>query len=436
MNKRLLVSVPLVLGLAGASVAGARESDELTAADLAHVTPHAGGGRAPDGKGGGQRPGGGLPGIDSIQNFTGTYSAPGFDYNGNPLSTWSFSIVGHSPRHGGTTVIKAPIVPVSVDLRNADGTPRFVNGQRLYSDATQFVPLVLNSPIFRKTKFSSSEHPTQITDAIFRAQFWNWYGDDDDYVHALPAEGTLDDDWHTLLEPRVRTPRVITLLKGTYHFALNDDGTCCRYILVDDGAFGSALFPSATPDLTTPVGAAEVTGEMTTKDMTTFLFPNVFLYQNNDPAQCCILGYHSFDSEPGDASNGNLPRFYVMNYSSWITPGLFGPDFADVTALSHEIAETFSDPFVDYDGVHNETPWWMAPNGGCQFNLEVGDVIEGLPNATYPITIDGFTYHPQNEALLSWFAFQSPSKAINGAYSYPDATVLTALSAPQKAGCQ
>jgi hypothetical protein len=39
------------------------------------------------------------------------------------------------------------------------------------------------------------------------------------------------------------------------------------------------------------------------------------------------------------------------------------------------------------------------------------------------------------EALLQWFEFESPSSALNGAYSYPDITTLTALSAPQKAGC-
>ncbi len=63
-------------------------------------------------------------------------------------------------------------------------------------------------------------------------------------------------------------------------------------------------------------------------------------------------------------------------------------------------------------------------------------VIEGLPRQVFPIKMpNGFTYHPQNEALLQWFEFQSPSTAINGAYSYPDITTLTALSAPQKAGC-
>ena len=31
-------------------------------------------------------------------------------------------------------------------------------------------------------------------------------------------------------------------------------------------------------------------------------------------------------------------------------------------------------------------------------------MIEGLPNAAFPITRNGFTYHPQNEVLLPWFA--------------------------------
>jgi hypothetical protein len=82
------------------------------------------------------------------------------------------------------------------------------------------------------------------------------------------------------------------------------------------------------------------------------------------------------------------------------------------------------------------TPWWLSPNGNCQDDLEVGDVIEGLPRQTFPVTMpNGVTYHPQNEALLQWFEFQSPSSAIFGAYSYPDTTTLTSLSPPQKAGC-
>jgi hypothetical protein len=107
-----------------------------------------------------------------------------------------------------------------------------------------------------------------------------------------------------------------------------------------------------------------------------------------------------------------------------------------VTAVSHEIAETYNDPFVVSDGVHNLTPFTLAPNGGCSEVLETGDVIEGLPKATFPITLNGFVYHPQNEALQQWFKFESPSSALEQAYSYPDTTVLPKLSPPQNLNCQ
>jgi hypothetical protein len=162
----------------------------------------------------------------------------------------------------------------------------------------------------------------------------------------------------------------------------------------------------------------------------------VYLFQGV-PSNCCILGFHTYDVEPGDASNGNKERRFVLNYSSWITPGLFGGGFADVTATSHEIAETYNDPFVVSDGVHDATPWWLAPSGLCQNNLETGDVIEGLADAVFPIQMNGFTYHPQNEALLQWFEFQTNSDAFKGAYSYPDITTLTHISpANLKPGCQ
>jgi hypothetical protein len=88
------------------------------------------------------------------------------------------------------------------------------------------------------------------------------------------------------------------------------------------------------------------------------------------------------------------------------------------------------------DSVHNLTPFTLAPNGNCSDVLETGDVIEGLPDAAFPINLNGFLYHPQNEALQQWFKFESPSSALGGAYSYPDTTVLPQLSPPQKFNCQ
>jgi hypothetical protein len=125
----------------------------------------------------------------------------------------------------------------------------------------------------------------------------------------------------------------------------------------------------------------------------------------------------------------------VVNYSSWISPGLFLGGFADVTAHSHEVSETFNDPFIGFDGIHNITPFWLNPAGQCQDLMEDGDVIEDLPDPTFPVTIGGTTYHPQTEALLPWFEFKNPSFALDGAYSYPNKNVLTALSPRQPFNC-
>jgi hypothetical protein len=90
---------------------------------------------------------------------------------------------------------------------------------------------------------------------------------------------------------------------------------------------------------------------------------------------------------------------------------------------------------VGSDGVHILTHWWLAPNGNCGNDLETGDPIEGLPNGVFPVLLNGFLYHPQNEALFQWFQFLTPSDALGGAYSYPNTALLTHVSAPQKALC-
>ncbi len=359
---------------------------------------------------------GGVLGIDTLPSFASSFYFPGVvptAFGAFPQYTWQYSMVGKPPfgqnSSEHTTVIDAPIIPIIIDLRNADGSPRYLTAPdgtqvRMILDGRQYVDPVLKSPIFQNYPYSSSEQATQFTDAVHRAQFYR----------------QADDDWHTRLRPSVKTARTMVLIRGTYRFSADATGHL-RYVLVDDGAFSSLLFPPTPSDTTTVMGAAENAGDITPQSMATFLFPNVFLYQGGDPAQCCVLGFHSYDVEPGSASNGWRERHYVMNYSSWISPGIFGGGFSDITALSHELAETFADPFVN-----NATPIWVAPNGLCQNNLESGDVIEGLPNATFPITMNGFTYHPQNEALLQWFAGVSPSNAFKKAYSYPDTTVLTA----------
>jgi hypothetical protein len=364
-------------------------------------------------------------GIDSLATFSGVFVNPGLNTGGDPQFIWPYTMVGSSPfgkGHGSnrddeTTFIGAPIVPVNIDLRNADGSPRFsAAGKRLVMDATQYVQPVLDSPLFSPTTFSSSDQPTQFTDAVHRAAFFT----------------QVDRDWHTTLRPRVLPARTLVLQTG-YRFATDADGNLIA-VLVDETTFTSALLPSTPGDTTSIMRAVESAGQIKTSDLTTFLLPNTFLFRDGD-INNIVSGFHNYDARPGDRSNGFRERRYVMNYSTWVSPGLvaalFGRGFSDITALSHQLVDTFNDPFLS-----NATPWWLgAAPGQCGNVLEGGDVLQSLGDPTFPIAMNGFTYHPQNVALLPWFAGARRSPAIGGAFSYPDTTLLTAAAAPQQASC-
>jgi hypothetical protein len=174
-------------------------------------------------------------------------------------------------------------------------------------------------------------------------------------------------------------------------------------------------------------------GNFTTDAFNINMYPNTFLFSINNQGQingCCVLGFHNFFRVSGVTPQ---PR-WIFNFASWISPGIFGGGFQDVTALSHEIAETISDPFVN-----TRTPTWQFPGVPptakiCQANLEEGDPIEVLATATIPLRLrerrEVFTYHPQIIPLLQWFEMGATSDAIGGAFSYPDTTTLPHSALP------
>jgi len=388
---------------------------------LKYSNPHStsygskGGPKGPNGHGG-------VPGIDSLQNWVGSFNTRGFDPNNNPQTTWPFSMVGQAPQTNQTTVFRAPVIPVTVVMLDSKGNiAKASNGTPLVDRVPDSVSdAVLQSPIFESYNFFTGN--TQFTDAQMRSEFWNQINHND---------GGWGGGWHNLLNAQQMQTRTIQLPYGSYAYALNTDGSCCVLVLTDVNLFISLLFPPTYPvDNSTPIGAAELAGDMTTKDITTFLFKDLYLTETiGSETLCCIIGFHAYDQEPG-AKTGALPRLYVMMYASWISEGLFSGDFEDITALSHEMAETFNDPFTN-----NITPWWLSQdpvtgNANCQDDLEVGDVVEVL-STTAPVfaaQTNGRTYHPQNVAQFSWFLFQSPSAAQNGSYAFPDETTLTSLS--------
>jgi hypothetical protein len=115
---------------------------------------------------------------------------------------------------------------------------------------------------------------------------------------------------------------------------------------------------------------------------------------------------------------------FTFIYGAYNQSGIFSNKSQDITITSHEVAEWATDPL----GTNIVPPWGLPQNPGSCFSdlLEVGDAVEADPNITFTVTLNGVTYHPQDEAFFSWFAHQSPSIGAGGRYSYESPAKLTA----------
>ena len=125
------------------------------------------------------------------------------------------------------------------------------------------------------------------------------------------AHGIPNLDWHTELAPEQTSSLVVQIPYGAYYYQLNGDGTCCAFILVDANTFDNQFFNTIVEAINA--------GTITTRDISTFLFPNTYLYLGT-PSVCCVLGFHSYVFN--DLPSGVEQR-WVLNYSSWISPGLY-----------------------------------------------------------------------------------------------------------------
>jgi hypothetical protein len=320
--------------------------------------------------------------IGSVPHFASSFAFQG--------KTFSFTVVGQAPQEGQTTRIATQIIPISLYFEGyADE-----QGNPMVLDITPRIPAVLNSPNFRVASYATGY--TQFADAVQRAQFF----------HVMSPE------WHTLLDqPRVLRTVNIDVPRGSATlYRMRSSGVV--FAVVDEGFLISQLNTIIQFE------------ELDVSSLPVALTANIFLAPKAEIRRCCVLGFHtSFDA--GESEHQQLVQTFV--WASWIDSGIFGGTVADVTAISHEISEWLNDPFSS-----NIVPEWQFPHSGtsCQNNLETGDPMSAFPHAGFPVIIDGFTYHPQNETLLQWFQRKTPSDAIDKAYSFPDETLLTSPAQP------
>jgi hypothetical protein len=297
--------------------------------------------------------------------------------------TYPFSMVGTNPASGSaTTTVPVALIPLQFV---------FADGRSL--DATPTVAATLASPIFQAFGYSSGT--TQFGDAIMRAEFWS-------------SVSTTSPDWHVLLgTPTVYPTQVIHVPAGQAVEVV--DPVSQKLFAATDAGWLQGRVNDITHKLQIP-------------PTTLAIFQTYHSFMRTANGRAFFLGYHFAARDSG--ANGNQPvRTGIV--SAWVDPGIL-PLIEDIDTLSHEVSEWLNDPFGDTPVPPFELPWDV----GCQANLETGDFIAilGPPNEDFPITLSGFTYHLQNEALLPWFSREAPSSAIGGAYSYPDTTILVSPS--------
>jgi hypothetical protein len=354
--------------------------------------------------------GGNIPGLLTVPTFAGAFAAQGGPSVG---SVFPYIMIGNDPLLGGKTEIPAKITTVSLNLLNV---PAGFSASVPFS----FEDLFTDSPNFAGADYTSGQH-IQFADAVQRAEFFN----------------TMGENWHTILDPNVVDRVTITIPRHvqvqlpdgsiitvqSYFVGRAPDGT--EFIELLDLLFNALFFNQAVNDINA--------NNYTTDAINMQAWPNTYLFSIDNTGKVLpglVLGFHNYIF---DSSQTPQPR-WIFAFSSWISPGLFGPGFQDVTALSHETSEALNDPFGN-----TAVPLWQFPGQPptsqvCQGNLETGDPVEVLPNATVNITLkegrEVFSYHPQTEALLPWFEMGATSNAIGGAFSYPNTTALPQSAVP------
>jgi hypothetical protein len=295
--------------------------------------------------------------------------------------TYGYTMVGTNPSRGNaTTTVPTSIVPF-----------RFVFSDGQVMDGTADVTKTIASPIFQAYThpLSLNDH-TQTVDAFYRAQ-WNKVGT----------------GYHVLLgQPQVYPTQTVVVPKNQGFVFPNSRG-------IPVGLMSYSWFSSKLKNTMLDLNIDPTT-------LPIFLTHNTMLYIGTTD-NCCVIGYHGASS----SANGNgFQKVQTYMFAAYSTPRTFGGwpgvGISDIHAMSHEVAEWYDDPFVN----NYVNPWLTptAPQYGCTDVLETGDPVVGFWYPLGPNPYDGAAadnvWHPEDEVYFSWFARESPSRALFGRYTY------------------
>lgn len=319
---------------------------------------------------------------------------------GQTIPLWSYSIkaydgntygpgymVGRAPfAHGHrTTTIPTYLIPVVFTFAGTGTVFDPTRPDACAPNSDSVVNVILQSPLFQNTAFSINGvdvGTTQYLDAFQRSNFWA-------FVAGTPYHAVFSTSPTVLPAIQVTVPTT----EGSTGL-----GSCGAYGEIDVIWWQTLVETQIIPSL-----AASGVGPA---NFPQFVFDSVVMYDNHDPTQCCILGFHS-----SMQNNGVFQTYSVNDYD---TSGAIGND---TSVMSHELAEWLDDP----NGM-NPVPAWghMGQQSGCQNNLEVGDPLSpGGSSLTLSYSIampNGVTYSLQELAYFSWF-YGGSSYGAGGFYS-------------------
>ena len=341
-----------------------------------------------------------LPLAFSLQTAHAQGTIPTFK---RAIGGTTYTLAGRDPAQNGTTVIPTVLVPVTLTF---DG-----NAARM--DASPDVPRILKSPVFSRFAFSGDK--TQYADAMLRATF--------------PADAAKPDvtkQGHTLLgKPEIK-PVTIAVPPG-YGYLLSSKKSGSSFAVVDSEFLQKEIFKQIPrQDGKLVIAVAH----------------NTTYYAAADATVCCSWGTHGVDAATGNS--------FVLGSYLRAAPAIVTD--RDIQPLTQQLAEFFNDPLHDPQiyfrteaAPGNYFPSWLQPlappsdEGRCggsgigtnYFLLEPTNTNpkNSFPaSASFPAQSNGFTYHLQNVALLTWYP--STAAAAASAYSFPDPHALSAPAEP------
>ncbi len=304
-----------------------------------------------------------------------------YKYNNQNITA---TIVGTDPRTTNTsTKIPVGIIPIKMVYGSSNGNMTF-DPNTIYSGTQTTTQMVATSPMFAASidfvQGGVDIGKTQYIDAYERANFW--------------GSVQTNSNYHVLYNKPIIAPEQTINVSASQGNVISNPWSGIPTGTMDFFAFDAQLqtimtkFKQIQPNV-----------------LPIFVTYNVYLTEFGG---CCIGGYHN--------ALGSQPGGQTYSYATIISQAGVPVFSQDISALSHELGEWILDPFVD-----NIAPSLCAARGNSL--MENGDPLENNPAfGTFPYTVNGFTYHPQDLVTMPYFGAPT-STSVNGFFTFQGETL-------------